>query len=93
MLIHAFYKHREPPQPGIFSTCQRSHYREVLWKNASNEEFDLYQLTLHLHFEHEFVESQAFAMNIRFSLSPNEIDKKEYKYMRKVNTFQPHGTF
>ena len=66
---------------------------------ASNEEFDqnsdLYQLGLHLHFEHGFVEPQAFDRNIRFGLleivNPNEIDKKEYQYMHKLNTFQPHG--
>ena len=71
----------------------RSHYKEVLKKTASNEEIDqnsdLYQLGLHLHFEHGFVEPQAFDRNIRFGLlevvNPNEIDKKEYKYMHKLN--------
>ena len=77
----------------------RSHYKEVLRKTAANEEFDvnsdLYQLGLHLHFEHGFVEPQAFDKNIRFGLleivNPNEIDKKEYRWMHKINTFQPHG--
>ena len=65
-------------------------------KVTVGEEFDqnsdLYQLGLHLHFEHGFVEPQALDRNIRFGLleivNPNEIDKKEYKYMHKLNTFQ-----
>ena len=81
------------------STGHRSHYKEVLKKTAENEELDLnsdlYQLGLHLHFDHGFTEPEAFDQHIKFGIleivNPVDIDKKEYKWMRNINSFQPHG--
>ena len=77
----------------------RSHYKEVLRKTAANEEIDqasdLYQLGLHLHFEHGFKKNEDFDKNISFGLleivNPADIDRKEYKWMHRLNTFTPHG--
>ena len=80
-------------------TGHRSHYKEVLKKTAENEELDLnsdlYQLGLHLHFDHGFTEPEAFDQHIKFGIlevvNPVEIDKKEFKWMHNINSFQPHG--
>ena len=66
-------------------------------KNSSSIASDLYQLGLHLYFEHGIVEPHAFGRDIRFGLleivNPNEIDKQEYEYLHKLNTFQPFGVY
>ena len=77
----------------------RSHYKDVLKKTAANEELDLTsdlnQLGLHLHFDHGFVDPRAFDRSIKFGIleivNPTEIDKKEFKWMHNINSFQPHG--
>ena len=77
----------------------RSHYKEILRKTTEHEDVDfnsdLYQLGLHLHLDHGLTEPGAFDQFVKFGLlevvNPNDIDKKEYKWMHKLNTFQPHG--
>ena len=68
-------------------------------KTAENEELDLnsdlYQLGLHLHFDHGFTEPEAFDQHIKFGIleivNPVDINKKEYKWMHNINSFQPNG--
>ena len=56
---------------------------------------DLWMLGLHLHLDHGLTDPDAFDRNIKFGIldvvNPTEIDKKEFLWMHKLNTFQPTG--
>ena len=56
---------------------------------------DLYQLGLHLYLEHGLTHEDDFDKNIKFGIldvvNPNDIDKKEFKWMHTLNTFQTIG--
>ncbi len=79
----------------------RSCYKEILKKSQENKlddidsSSDLYQLGLHLHLDHGFTDPNAFDRYMKFGIldivNPKDIDKKEYKWMHKLNTFQPMG--
>ena len=79
----------------------RYHYKEILKRAAANtlHELDtnsgLYMLGLHLHLDHGLTDPNAFDRNIEFGIlevvNPADIEKKEYKWMHKLNTFQPAG--
>ena len=76
-------------------------YVEILKKSANNSlseedsNKDLYQLGLHLHLEHGLTDPKAFDKFIKFGIlevvSPAEIERKEYLWMHRLNTFQPVG--
>ena len=76
-------------------------YKEILKKAEENNlqdidmSSDMYQLGLHLHLEHGLTSHNAFDQNMRFGIldvvNPNDIEKKEFKWMHKLNTFQPIG--
>ena len=52
-------------------------------------------LGLHLHHDHGRTDPDAFDQVIKFGIlevvSPTEIEKKEYFWMHRLNTFQPVG--
>ena len=56
---------------------------------------DLYQLGLHLYLEHGLTHHNDFDNNVKFGIldvvNPKDIDKKEFKWMHELNTFQPIG--
>ena len=56
---------------------------------------DLYTLGLHLHLEHGCSNPQDFDRYLSFSIlevvNPSDIEVKEYKWMHRLNTFQPVG--
>ena len=56
---------------------------------------DLYALGLHLYFEHGLDSPTAFNENFEFGIldvtTPLNIERKEYTWMHKLNTFQPVG--
>ena len=56
---------------------------------------DLYILGLHLHLEHDLANPEDFDQNISFGIldlvNPVDIERKEYQFMHKLNTFQPIG--
>ena len=56
---------------------------------------DLFALGLHLFYDHGLRNPEAFNENIKFGIldvtSPAIIEKKEYSWMHKLNTFQPVG--
>ena len=56
---------------------------------------DLYQLGLHLHLEHGRTDPKAFDEFIKSGIlevvSPSEIEKTEFMWMHRLNTFQPVG--
>ena len=76
-------------------------YKEILKKAEDNNlqdidtNNDLYSLGLHLHLDHGLTDPNAFDENLSFGIldvvTPTDIDKKEYKWMHKLNTFQPIG--
>ena len=76
-------------------------YNEVLKKKASNADVDfdrsndLYSLGLHLHLDHGLTDPNAFNKYFKFGIlevvNPGDIEKKEFKWMHKLNSFQPHG--
>ncbi len=82
-------------------TGHRHHFNEILKKIASNEPLeidtnnDIYMLGLHLYHDHGITDKNAFNRLVKFGIlevvTPNDIEKKEYKWMHKLNTFQPHG--
>ena len=83
------------------NTGHRSCYNEIL-KRAENNTLgeidtnnDMYMLGLHLHMEHGLTEPNAFNKNIKFGIidivTPADIEKKEYRWMHRLNTFQPVG--
>ena len=56
---------------------------------------DLYSLGLHLHFDHGITDPNGFNTYFKFGIlevvTPGDIEKKEYRWMHKLNSFQPHG--
>ena len=76
-------------------------YVEILNKSANGNlleidaDKDLYQLGLHLHQEHGQTNPKAFDEFIKFGIleivSPADIEKKEFLWMHRLNTFQPIG--
>ena len=56
---------------------------------------DLYMLCLHLYLEHGLTDLGAFDEHMKFGIldvvSPQDIIKKEYTWMHRLNTFQPEG--
>ena len=56
---------------------------------------DLLALGLHLFYDHGLSNLEAFNTNIEFGIldvtSPATIEKKEYAWMHKLNSFQPVG--
>ena len=56
---------------------------------------DLYTLGLHLHLEHGCTHPRDFDRHFKFSIlevvNPSNINVKEYKWMHKLNSFQPLG--
>ena len=76
-------------------------YKEVVKRagNGTLEEIDtssdLYTLGLHLHFDHGLVDADAFDKNIEFGIlevvNPSDIERKEFRWMHRLNTFQPVG--
>ena len=50
---------------------------------------------LHLFLDHEITDPNGFDKSYKFGIleivNPGEIEKKEFKWMHKVNSFQPHG--
>ena len=56
---------------------------------------ELYMLDLHLYLEHGLTDPDAFDEHIRFGIldvvSPQDIIKKEYTWMHRLNTFQLEG--
>ena len=79
----------------------RELFKEILdraGKNTLQEldtDNDLYTLGLHLYFEHGITEQNGFDRFVKFGLleavNPVDIEVKEYKWMHKLNTFQPVG--
>ena len=76
-------------------------YKEIVKRSSENTlheldmENDLYSLGLHLHLDHGVDELDGFDRNMKFGIlevvNPGVIDTKEYKWMHKLNTFQPVG--
>ena len=56
---------------------------------------DLWMLGLHLHLDHGLTDPDAFDKHIKFGIldivNPTEIEKKEFCWMHKINSFQPVG--
>ena len=52
-------------------------------------------LGLHLHLDHGLTDPDAFDKHIKFGIldivNPTEIEKKEFCWMHKINSFQPVG--
>ena len=79
----------------------RHAYKELIKNVASNtlQELDttgdLFVLGLHLYFDHGLDDPNAFDKNIEFGIldvtNPTNIERKEYTWMHKLNTFQPVG--
>ena len=79
----------------------REIFKEILDRARNNtlqeldSNNDLYTLGLHLYFEHGITEENGFDRFVRFGLleavNPVDIEVKEYKWMHKLNTFQPVG--
>ena len=76
-------------------------YKEILKKASENKiedidsTNDLYQLGLHLYHDHGLTDPDAFDRHMKFGIldvvNPKDIMKKEFKWMHKLNTFQPIG--
>ena len=76
-------------------------YREILQKLESGNlddidtQSDLWILGLHLHNDHGQTNPNAFDETIKFGIldivSPTEIEKREFVWMHRLNTFQPVG--
>ena len=53
------------------------------------------KLGLHLHFDHGLVDPDAFDKYIEFWIldvvNPSDIERKEFRWMHKLNSFQPVG--
>ena len=79
----------------------RHMYKDVLKRSATNTlgeidaTSDEYALGLHLHLDHGLTDPSAFDTHVKFGIldvvNPNDIMKKEYKWMHKLNSFQPVG--
>ena len=50
---------------------------------------------LHLHLDHGISDPKGFDKHYKFGIqeivNPGEIEKKEFKWMHQINSFQPHG--
>ena len=50
---------------------------------------------MHLFLDHGITDPDGFEKNYKFGIlenvAPGEIEKKEFKWMHKVNSFQPRG--
>ncbi len=76
-------------------------YKEILKASLSNNldsvdtSSDLYALGLHLHLEHGLCDPQDFDKHLKFSIlevvNPSDLEVKEFKWMHKLNCFQPIG--
>ena len=76
-------------------------YRELLKKIDDDNlqdidtDSDLWMLGLHLHLDHGLTNPDAFDQHIKFGIldvvNPTEIEKKEYAWMHRINSFQPIG--
>ena len=79
----------------------RGKYKEILRRAESgsladiDQSSDMYMLGLHLYLDHGLSDPEAFDDNIEFGIldivSPQDIEKKEYSWMHRLNTFQPLG--
>ena len=76
-------------------------YKEIL-KKIDDDNFqeidtdsDLWMLGLHLHLDHGLTNPDAFDQYIKFGIldvvNPTEIEKKEFAWMHRINSFQPIG--
>ena len=56
---------------------------------------DLFVLGLHLHHDHDLIHPGAFDQYLEFGIldvtNPANIERKEFSWMHKLNTFQPVG--
>ena len=76
-------------------------YKEILRKVEDGNlqdidtQSDLYMLGLHLHNDHGKTDQNAFDDAMKFGIldvvNPTEIEKKEFIWMHRLNTFQPVG--
>ena len=76
-------------------------YKDVLKRSVANTlqevdtNNDLYTLGLHLHLGNGLDDQNAFDKNMKFGIlevvRPSDIDVKEYRWMHKLNSFQPVG--
>ena len=80
----------------------RQHFKEILKEmeeKTTLDEIDTskdkYMLGLHLYLEHQINDPDAFDRLIKFGIvdicNPADIEKKEYRFMHQLNTFQPSG--
>ena len=79
----------------------RHSYKDILKKVANGSlhtldtDNDLYTLGLHLHNEHGCVDPDDFDKHLKFAIlevvSPTNIEVKEFKWMHRLNCFQPVG--
>ena len=79
----------------------RHSYMEILEKIESDSldtldtNNDLYSLGLHLHHDHGCVDPRDFDRHFQFAIlevvSPSNIEVKEFKWMHRLNCFQPVG--
>ena len=79
----------------------RHSFKEILKKSQLNtladldETNELYALGLHLHLEHGCSSPSDFDRHVKFAIlevvNPSNIEVKEYKWMHKLNSFQPLG--
>ena len=79
----------------------RHSYKELIKSIASgtlhelDTTSDLFVLGLHLYFDHGLDDPSAFDKNLEFGIldvtNPSNIERKEYTWMHKLNTFQPVG--
>ena len=79
----------------------REIFKEILKRAADNTlqdldtNNDLYTLGLHLYSEHGIIDEKGFDRFVKFGLleavNPVDIEVKEYKWMHRLNTFQPVG--
>ena len=85
----------------VRTSGHRYHYNEILKKIAKNEEINvnttsyLYSMGLHLYHDHGISDPKGFDKHYKFGIleivNPGEIEKKEFKWMHQINSFQPHG--
>ncbi len=79
----------------------RRKYKEILKKSLEqtidtlDTENDLYTLGLHLHLEHGCSNPDDYDKHFQFAIlevvTPSNINVKEFKWMHRLNSFQPIG--